>query len=1408
MNDSNRDCERFREDLTAWLDGPLPRDVAEHLAVCDACRDLRHEVRRAAQSLSLAGSDHKAPNLDALTANVMALIEDLPTESAAGVSATVELPAVNERAVSATVEVPVVRALDKHENQIAKNKSRKQLHISKRKALSAVLAAVVAAASVGLVALKLRPSGDAGDVGARVSAGVWSGRVTTVLRASRDGAGGLSVRRPGRSEWESLSQGALVTAGARLRTDPRTRVRVQLGDGSVIVLDRATEVLFDPSQSRSARLVSGVVALDVTHLENAPNARIATPVAAVEVVGTRFTLTASDEHTTLAVTRGAVRFTDGVRTAEVHAGEEAVMARGELTVAPAADLAGSGLWSELSASPSREVHRVGLGELVARRPGSSTEREHAVKLTRHSVKVRVSGIVARTEIEEVFRNDTGSELEGIYRFPLPPEAQIESLALDVNGTMEPGAFVDRERGAAIWRGVLRHATPRPRPTTEEWVWVPGPWRDPALLEWQRGGRFELRVFPIPARGERKIKITYTQTVASTAGQRRYVYPLPYDPGGSTTVDHFEVDLQVRGNDSGEGVRTSGYSLSRVGDTEPGVSRFHFAQDGFVPSGDLTVEYSLPNRDDTVTAWAWAPAVTTTTAQTSQTSQTSQTVNDGGTAGDTVDPYVAFALRPTLPRWNVSRPRDYVFVVDTSRSMVGERLTRAARITEAIIAGIDRRDRAIVLACDLRCEALHGDSRVASAELAREASRFVSSREAAGASDLGGQVHEAVRAAGEREPERELKIVYIGDGVATAGHRRPEALAEVVRAELPARDAGFIGVAIGADADTATLDAMARAGGGTVVTWAPGQSVSSAAMAVLEATWGVMLRDPVVELPDGLDAVAPRRLSNLRAGSEVIVSARMRSGRRTVNGDVVLRGTVNSEPFELRRRVEVTAAEANGFVPRLWGAARIADLEAAGDVTAREEAVRLSQRLNLASRYTSLLVLESPAMFRAFGVDRTHQETTWTGEQDTVAARGEGDAPGEMAAVDEARGSEDNEDDDGLSGMVSSRGDAPVTSALGGVGQGYGHASPVAARPRRENADAPALPMGSVAQATPIDMANTRGAAAVTTPSSEAVSDLRRRQIIGRPQGQWMRRVWVRTAAIEGERSAEAYAARVRAARERVAQNPDSRERYRELYRWLSLAGELNEAESVARRWSERDPLDVDALTRLADIALRKGDRAKALRYLASTVDARPQDAARVERLAIAYARLGDEDGACAWRASLAELRRGDANAQAAALRCERARGHSALAALVLEGSEPAVRARADALAAEPTVVAQSNGELAVEGRWSGGGDADIVLVAPDGLAVSWMGGRTRLLSQGVTSETSERLGVSWASQGEWRVEVVRGAGESALRGTVTVSVLGRRRVFDVSTEGDRDTVGRVVMTRRSELVPVGGQGWR
>ena len=41
--------------------------------------------------------------------------------------------------------------------------------------------------------------------------------------------------------------------------------------------------------------------------------------------------------------------------------------------------------------------------------------------------------------------------------------------------------------------MIQNAAPKAPKPKEEIIWVPGPWRDPALLEWQRGGRFELKI---------------------------------------------------------------------------------------------------------------------------------------------------------------------------------------------------------------------------------------------------------------------------------------------------------------------------------------------------------------------------------------------------------------------------------------------------------------------------------------------------------------------------------------------------------------------------------------------------------------------------------------------------------------------------------------------------------------------------------------------------------------------------------------------------------------------------------------------------------------------------------------------------------------------------------------------------
>ena len=392
----------------------------------------------------------------------------------------------------------------------------------------------------------------------------WRGKVVRVSSAA-GGNKGLELCDPSGKSCAGLSAESLVPAGSLLRSDERTRAAILLEDGTSLSLDRGSELWLSAEGARRARLGKGAIVADVAHSKD-QIARIELPRGHLEVLGTKFALRASPDSAAVEVSRGTVKLVDGEnRAVTVRAGEEGRAYAGMPPYVGATSTLGAALaWSEAAISePGEEIAARGLGELKAKKPSSNQELSQAVTLTSHSVKVRIVGAVARTEVDETFTNQTDDVLEGIFRFPLPPDAKIERLALEVDGKLEEGAFVDRDRAAAIWRGAIVNAAPEQRrQIRDEIVWVPGPWKDPALLEWQRGGRFELRIFPIPKRGSRRVILAYTQLVQPTGGVRRYSYPLAHDPSGSTKVQSFDVDLQVRGHDEKFGVQSQGYELAR------------------------------------------------------------------------------------------------------------------------------------------------------------------------------------------------------------------------------------------------------------------------------------------------------------------------------------------------------------------------------------------------------------------------------------------------------------------------------------------------------------------------------------------------------------------------------------------------------------------------------------------------------------------------------------------------------------------------------------------------------------------------------------------------------------------------------------------------------------------------------
>jgi ferric-dicitrate binding protein FerR (iron transport regulator) len=1328
---------------------------------------------------------------------------------------------------------------------------------------ASALVAVAAAAAFGFY-LKGRPgSPDAPDAKAP-----WTGSVAAVSRAAADKTGGLELC-DAKGACAPTAEGGAVAAGSVLKTDARTRARVKLADGTEVSIDRAS-VLELGKQARTATLRVGSVVADVAHLEG-PAAHLRFPGGDIEILGTKLAVTANEEHASIEVARGEVRVASGSsKPVSIRAGEEGtILRRGEITVASSSTLADTMDWSDKSAEEVDAPVLRGIGELRARKPGETKEKEHAVRLAKHAAKVRVVDLVARTEIDETFTNDTDEQLEGIFRFPLPPGAQIERLALEVDGKLVDGAFVDRDRGAAIWRGAIQNAAPHAPKPKEEIVWVPGPWHDPALLEWQRGGRFELKIFPIPKKGSRRVVLAYTQTVEQSAGVRRFTLPLAHDASGTTKIGAFDLDLQVLGADKAVGVTTRGYDLASATGGE-GERRTMHAVD-FVPSGDLTVEYALPDRDKEVTAWAYAPSASDAQefatapgapAKPASSAKKSAEVQAADEAAASIladkSAYVALAIRPKLPRWKEAKERVHAIVVDASRSMFGERFARATHLASSIVREMDRRDSFVLLACDTTCKPMkeNGVPEAPGASAADEVERFLAQIEPDGGSDLSASVR-AARAAAGPLGSKELRVVYLGDGTPTVGPTRPGHLEAAVRAALPGDDAAVIAVALGADADTTSLDALARGGGGVMVPYVPGQRVASAARGVLAAAYGEVLREPVVELPAGLSQVTPSRLDPIRAGGEAIVVARM-SGA-DLSGTVKLRGKVAGERFEQTYPIKVLASTkaGNAFVPRLFAAAKIAELDRDGGEAAKPVSIALSRTFHVASRFTSLLVLESETMFKAFGLERAPDSgDAFTGEDaaDSSSADGEVAVAGD-SGVDELEKAKD--DSPARRPAAHARASGGKAADLGASGGGFeardgAHVQDKSAQkqgklaanePPPPPAAAPAAPKPSfagpagasaAASAAPeADFKNKveekkemQQPAQTKTPAKKAapadVDDAWTRREAERARNARragmvpMRKVFDRKVSFDaGNTLATQGAGKLVAAEAALRAAPDSRDKTVDLFALYSTSGRLGEAQELTARWSGRDALDPDALLARADLAARQGNRDRAVRILGGLVDVRPNDRAAQTRLAELHEAAGEAELACESRVTISEIAASDAKALADAVRCSRATQMTDLAARLLGDATPTTNAAAERLLVENKPAPPLAGDVQITAEWTGVEDVDVALVDAQGRRTSWLGTPVKnatVTSRDVKSSSRESLAIANLPQGSYVLEVSRASGGDAgvpVRGDVTLHIAGQIRKMPFALTGARTEIGTVRVFFTSRLVPVDQpRGWR
>ena len=145
-----------------------------------------------------------------------------------------------------------------------------------------------------------------------------------------------------------------------------------------------------------------------------------------------------------------------------------------------------------------------------------------MSVSRVETDVKVSGCLAETSMTMTFANPNDRVLAGDLYFPLPEGSTVSGYALDINGSMVDGVVVEKAKGRQVFEKIVRQGI------------------DPGLVEYTKGNTFKTRVFPIPARGSRIIRVSYVSELLSLEGAAAYQLPLRFQE----KVGEFHLRVEV------------------------------------------------------------------------------------------------------------------------------------------------------------------------------------------------------------------------------------------------------------------------------------------------------------------------------------------------------------------------------------------------------------------------------------------------------------------------------------------------------------------------------------------------------------------------------------------------------------------------------------------------------------------------------------------------------------------------------------------------------------------------------------------------------------------------------------------------------------------------------------------------
>ncbi len=597
---------------------------------------------------------------------------------------------------------------------------------------------------------------------------------------------------------------------------------------------------------------------------------------------------------------------------------------------------------------------VGLGDirsggllLNSKTPGKYVE---APRL-QTDINVKITGLISRTVITQRFENPSSGWVEGIYVFPMPEDAAVDTLKMQIGDRFIEGLIKERKEAKRIYEEAKAQG------------------KKASLIEQERPNMFTNSIANIGPGEIVIVQIEYQETVAQNKGVFSLRVPLVAAP--RYLPDPVVLSVKF---DSDTGLGQVGYSdpvadRSRITPpvahpdenvTNP-VTLNVSLDAGFAFSNLVSASHKIAVKTKSDTSAIIALAKGEVPANKDFTFSWQAARGQAPTAAlfrEKVgsDEFLLAIVTPPRPAIDntvaaAKIPREIIFVIDNSGSMAGPSIRQAR---QALLRALDRLtidDRFNIIRFDDTMEELFPQTVTGDKENLNTAMRFVRNLTADGGTEMLAALKASLIDTSPNDTSTLRQVVFLTDG---AIGNETQLFEEIVKNRGRSR---IFTVGIGSAPNSFFMTRAAEYGRGTFTHIGSVKAVAKGMTELFEKLENPIMTDLAASWEGtGVTDVSPETLPDLYAGEPVVIAARMKK----TGGALVLSGNLAGQPWLINLPLD-KAATGKG-IGKLWARRKIREYE--GQRYISEDWKKLDGLIlktalahHLVSRLTSLVAVD-------------------------------------------------------------------------------------------------------------------------------------------------------------------------------------------------------------------------------------------------------------------------------------------------------------------------------------------------------------------------------------------------------------------------------------------------------------------